>query len=128
MLLPTVRSLQMTISGSDPERSVDLAQAEVALLGQLPARSSLKTHVNVPRIRELYPRPASGPGIGCIGSPAARPWSAEGRLMRPAVNAAPASARPGPAPPGPLGGVSGRESASGRGWGTGPGGIGPSRA
>jgi len=40
----------MTISGSDPERSVDLAQAEVALLGQLPARSSLKTHVNVPEL------------------------------------------------------------------------------
>src|SRR5258706_1337129 len=104
MLLPTVRSLQMTISGSDPERSVDLAQAEVALLGQLPARSSLKTHVNVPRIRELYPRPASGPGIGCIGSPAARPWSAEGRLIRPPVNAAPASARPVPVATRSLGG------------------------
>src|SRR6266446_3906573 len=58
-LLPAVRSLQITISGSDPERSVDLAQAEMALLGQLPARSSQKTHVNVPRIREPYPRPSS---------------------------------------------------------------------
>ena len=77
--LPAVRSLQITISGSDPERSVDLAQAEVALLGQLPARSSQKTHVKVQRIREPYPRPAVSPSVISLAPvPSAAPPASAG--------------------------------------------------